>query len=130
MSPEERAEARARLDAANPHNVRWLEGICSPDTYAFAVHAPIDLAAALDTIDALEAELANPSDVTLTAIHLAIENVLIEHRDNRISMPLCANGLVVREADGQGSEIIRIGTRVAIRLVLREFAALNGARDA
>ena len=83
MSPEERAEARARLDAATPGSwIAWIEGNTDPQTgetmwggdpgviigdrfaegmthddATFIAHAPTYLRAALDMIDALEAEL-------------------------------------------------------------------------
>lgn len=54
----------------------------------------------------------------LTHLHLRMEDLLIEWRDARLSV-LNANGLVVKEKDGTGSSIIRIGTREAIRLILQ-----------
>jgi hypothetical protein len=63
---------------------------------------------------------------TLKAVHLAIEDQLIDMRDSRMFMgyggSLPANGLVVREADGSPSEIIRMGTRHAITAILRALA--------
>jgi hypothetical protein len=63
----------------------------------------------------------------LTAVHLKIEDLLIEMRDSGLSIMNVrggpANGLVVRYPDGSPSDIIRFGTRDAIRL------ALEGAAD-
>lgn len=50
----------------------------------------------------------------LTAAHLAVEDVLIELRDARISVLGPANGLIVKERDGQHSPIMRMGTRHAL----------------
>ena len=49
----------------------------------------------------------------------AVEDVLIDFRDSRISILGRSNGLVVREADGQFSSIIRLGTPEAIQIALR-----------
>lgn len=63
----------------------------------------------------------------LMAVHLKIEDLLIEMRDGGLSIMNArggpANGLVVRYSDGSPSDIIRLGTRDAVRL------ALEGAAD-
>lgn len=74
----------------------------------------------MSTADELR-RLADDPDLMQKA-HVAVENVLIEWRDDRLSMLLCANGLVVKEKDGTPSSIIRLGTRAAIQLSLRELA--------
>lgn len=48
----------------------------------------------------------------------AVEDVLVDFRDNRISM-IRGNGLVIREKDGQDSHIIRIGPEDALRIGLK-----------
>ncbi|KKM24920.1 hypothetical protein LCGC14_1600140, partial [marine sediment metagenome] len=48
----------------------------------------------------------------------AVEDVLIEWRDSRISMFNRGNGLVIREKDGKDSHIIRMGPEDAIRIGL------------
>lgn len=48
----------------------------------------------------------------------AIEDVLIEWRDNRISM-MRNNGLVIKERNGKDSHIIRMGPEDAIRIGMR-----------
>ena len=53
---------------------------------------------------------------------LAVESALIELRDERISMPMRGNGLVVRESDGKASHVIRIGTEDALRIALKAIA--------
>lgn len=58
----------------------------------------------------------------LTAVHLKIEDQLIELRDSRTSFGLHANGLVCNERDGEPSPVIRIGTRMAIKEILMAFA--------
>jgi len=57
----------------------------------------------------------------------AIEDVLIELRDSRISMMTRGNGLVIREVDGNPSSIIRLGPEDALRIGLK---AINGDRTA
>ena len=46
----------------------------------------------------------------------AIEDVLIEWRDNRLSECNRGNGLVIREKDGKDSSIIRFGPETALRI--------------
>ena len=52
----------------------------------------------------------------------AVEDVLIEWRDSRISMFNRGNGLVIREKDGKDSHIIRMGPEDAIRIGLEAIA--------
>jgi len=52
----------------------------------------------------------------------AVEDVLIEWRDNRISEFNRGNGLVVREKNGRDSHIIRFGIETALRIALRAMA--------
>ncbi len=47
-----------------------------------------------------------------------VEDTLVEFRDNRMSMFLRRNGLVIKEKDGKDSSIIRLGTEDAIRIGL------------
>lgn len=64
--------------------------------------------------------------LTLTAAHLALENILVDMRDSGISIMNMnggpANGLVIRYRDGTPSDIIRLGTRDAVRLTLEAVA--------
>lgn len=53
----------------------------------------------------------------------AIEDSLVEMRDARISEMGRGNGLVIREADGKASEIIRFGPETALRIGLTAIAA-------
>lgn len=52
---------------------------------------------------------------------LAIENELIEWRDDRLQT-MRNNGFSIREADGQASSIIRFGPEVGLRIALRAIA--------
>ena len=52
----------------------------------------------------------------------AIEDALIEMRDLRASEFLRGNGLVIREADGTDSHIIRFGPETALRIGLTAIA--------
>lgn len=49
----------------------------------------------------------------------AIEDCLVDFRDNRISVLNAANGLVVREPDGKRSDVIRLTTLETVRRVLQ-----------
>lgn len=55
----------------------------------------------------------------------AVEDVLIEFRDNRLSLPLRRNGLVVAEKDGTPSSVIRLGMEEALRIAIK---AINERR--
>lgn len=46
----------------------------------------------------------------------AIEDVLIDWRDNRLSEFNRGNGLVIREKDGSDSDIIRFGPETALKI--------------
>lgn len=59
---------------------------------------------------------------TLTAIHLIVEDELIDMRDRGISIVGPANGLVVKYQDGTWSDAIRMGTREAVELVIKSLA--------
>ena len=51
----------------------------------------------------------------------AVEDVLIDYRDSRISQ-MRGNGLVCREANGSPSSVIRLGPEDALRNGLRAIA--------
>ena len=57
-------------------------------------------------------------------MHKAVEDVLVDFRDRRIGTLGAANGLVIREADGTESAIVRMSTRDAMTIAL---AALQSA---
>lgn len=48
----------------------------------------------------------------------AIEDLLVEMRDDRMSMPLHGNGFVIKERDGSPSDIIRMSTPMGLRVAL------------
>jgi hypothetical protein len=52
----------------------------------------------------------------------AVEDELIEWRDNRLSEFTRGNGLVVREKNGDASSTIRFGTETALRIALKAIA--------
>ena len=51
----------------------------------------------------------------------AIEDVLVEWRDDRLST-IRGNGLVIRELNGDSSDIIRMGPEDALRIGLKAIA--------
>jgi hypothetical protein len=52
----------------------------------------------------------------------AVEDTLIDFRNNRISQFGRNNGLVVKEYNGNDSNIIRLGTEDALRIGLKAIA--------
>ena len=52
----------------------------------------------------------------------AVEDVLVDFRNTRISLPFRGNGLVVYEEDGKRSSIIRMGPENAISIAIRAIA--------
>lgn len=59
----------------------------------------------------------------LTAAHIAVEDVLIEMRDSRLSMLGPANGFIVKEQDGTSSSIMRLGTRDGLSIGIKAYLA-------
>ena len=49
----------------------------------------------------------------------AIEDVLIDFRDSRISHPNRGNGLVCCEKDGEPSSVIRLGPESGLKIALK-----------
>jgi hypothetical protein len=78
-----------------------------------------------DNAAALLRQIADDPDL-MQAVHLAVEDHLIELRDSGMmiggAMGLPANGFAVRNKDGSPSEIIRLGTRPGIQYALRALA--------
>ena len=62
-------------------------------------------------------------DAMLEIGRQAIEDALIEWRNERLSEPTRGNGLVIREKDGSDSSIIRFGPETALRIGLKAIAA-------
>lgn len=58
----------------------------------------------------------------LRVAHRRIEDALIEFRDRRISLLGRGNGLVIREAGGDESSIIRMSVQDAVRMALKAIA--------
>ena len=79
------------------------------------------------TADMLRAIAAD--DECLEIGRQAIENMLVEWRDNRLSELLRGNGLVIREADGKESSIIRFGPETALRVGLNAIAEHLGGKQ-
>jgi hypothetical protein len=52
----------------------------------------------------------------------AVENTLVEWRDDRISELRRNNGLVIKERDGTASDVIRFGPETAMRIGLTAIA--------
>jgi hypothetical protein len=61
-------------------------------------------------------------DALLEIGRKAIEEVLLDWRESRISLSGRGNGLVVREKDGRDSHIIRLGPEDALRIGLKAIA--------
>lgn len=53
----------------------------------------------------------------------AVEDALVDMRDSRIGILGRGNGLVIREADGSASDVIRLTTDGAIRLAIDALIA-------
>lgn len=67
------------------------------------------------------------NEEALTTAHLAVEDVLIDFRDRRISVMGPANGFVVREADGTESSIMRLGTRQGLKIAIEAYLRADAA---
>lgn len=61
-------------------------------------------------------------ELLLEAGRIAIENTLIEYRDQCISLPTRNNGLVIRTKDDKSSPVIRLGPEEALCIGLRAIA--------
>ncbi len=74
--------------------------------------------------------MAEINEEALTAAHLAVEDALVDFRDNRISVLDRGNGFVVRERDGRLSGVMRLGTRDGLRIAIEAYlAAIDGDID-
>lgn len=62
-------------------------------------------------------------DVALEAARKAVESVLVEFRDSRISVPMRGNGFVIREKDGKDSPIMRLSTADGLRIGIKAYLA-------
>jgi hypothetical protein len=59
---------------------------------------------------------------------LAIEDVLVDFRDNRIFVSR-NNGLVIKERNGKDSSIIRLGSEDALRIGIKAIIKRRSAED-
>lgn len=64
-------------------------------------------------------EALEPNVKLLEIGRKAIEDALIDWRDNRLSEFTRGNGLVVREKDGKDSSIIRFGPETALKIGMK-----------
>ncbi len=66
--------------------------------------------------------LADDQQALWEVARSAIEDALIEWRDDRLSMPMRNNGFVVKEKDGTASDVIRFGPETGVRIALLALA--------
>ena len=94
------------------------------EAYRFADEILTDIA---EACKAGMKEVVEASGELLEIGRKAIEDTLVEWRDNRLSEFTRGNGLVIKEKDGTDSSIIRFGPETALRIGLRamEQAKLN-----
>lgn len=62
------------------------------------------------------------NEALMGVAHKAIEDVLVEWRDLRLSTPFASNGLVIKERNGDDSHIIRMTPREAMHVGLMAIA--------
>lgn len=74
-------------------------------------------------------ELAADEELLWEVGRLAIEEALVEWRDNRRSTPFRNNGFVIREYDRSPSEIIRFGPEMGLKIALLAIADHLDKRD-
>lgn len=67
-------------------------------------------------------EIADDSELLWQVARAAVEDALVEWRDDRLSMLTRNNGFVIKEKDGTPSDIIRFGPEVGIRIALLALA--------
>ena len=65
----------------------------------------------------------------LTAAHKAVEDVLVDFRDNGIGVLGPANGFVIKYRDGQLSDVMRLGTRDGLRIGIEAYLRAAGLSD-
>lgn len=115
----------AAADAMRRHGIE----LGSVGGQAYREHVACSVVAAV--VPYIEAGLlkaiAEDEDL-LEVARLAVEDKLVEWRDERRSMPFRNNGLTIRERDGSESGVIRFGPETAVRIGLRAIAAARVAR--
>lgn len=60
-------------------------------------------------------------EMALTAAHLAVEDQLVQMRDDRMFVLGPRNGFIIHERDGQPSSIMRFGTRHGLEIAIRAY---------
>lgn len=65
----------------------------------------------------------------LTAACVAVEETLVQFRENRISTLNARNGFVIREFDGGRSDIMRLSTRDGLRIGIEAYLRAAGLFD-
>ena len=71
--------------------------------------------------------LVDDGDLLWTVARRAVEDELVDWRDNRRSQPFRNNGFVIKEKDSTPSDVIRFGPEVGVRIALRALADHLGA---
>ncbi len=67
-------------------------------------------------------KLAENKQLLYEVARLAVEDVLVDFRDSRISFPGRNNGLVIKEKDRSPSDVIRMPIETAISIALKALA--------
>lgn len=100
--------AQAQRDA----DVEWYEG--NIDNFFNIDASPIIQQARHETAREINNDLLAPE--VLEIGRKAIEDALVDFRNNRISQLNRGNGLVIREEDGRDSSVIRFGPETALKI--------------
>jgi hypothetical protein len=82
-------------------------------------------------MDTTEKIIMIPSEPTSELLEIgrkAIEDVLVEWRDSRLSEFTRGNGLVIREKDGKDSSMIRFGPETALRIGMKAIGQVYAER--
>lgn len=73
---------------------------------------------AADTVG-MDKRLSELTDADFEVGRKAVEDLLVEFRERRISLLGRGNGLVIRESDGTESPVIRLGMEQALRIAVK-----------
>lgn len=73
----------------------------------------------------LDTDTLTPADFEVA--RKAVEDMLIDWRDSRLSEPLRGNGLVIHERDGTASTVIRFGMETAMRVGMKAIVEARSA---
>lgn len=124
------AKAFGRNVGPNPtaHATISLPGcdvlVSGPPEELAALHAALAAAPALPSPEPVARVLERmATDPDLLEVgRKAVEDALVEYRDNGISEVGCRNGFVIRHKDGASSDLIRFNTRTGLGIALRAMA--------